>query len=153
MDLSGSQMTIATWVFFNTLSSGIDQRIISKASGSAETDHYWMLGTTESSGHVVRARIKAGGSTITVIAGSGSLATGTWYHIAVTYDGSFVRLYLDGTNVGQSAKTGVLGTNSGVSVNIGRNPNASGYFSGRIDEARIYSLALTAAEIAYLAQP
>ena len=75
----------------------------------------------------------------------------TWYHASATYDGSTMRLYLTGP-VGSVAKSGSISRSSGrVSVEIGRSPESSDYLRGAIDDVRIYSSALTPAEIAALA--
>jgi Concanavalin A-like lectin/glucanases superfamily/Bacterial Ig domain len=74
-----------------------------------------------------------------------------WYHAAATYDGSRMRLYLNGTEVGSNAKSGSLSRGRNVSVNVGRNPGGSNYLRGAIDDVRIYNSTLTQAEITALA--
>jgi hypothetical protein len=58
-----------------------------------------------------------------------------------------MRLYLNGVEVGAMAKTGALATSPTVGVNVGRNPDGSNPMHGAIDDVRIYSRALSAAEI------
>ena len=150
LDVSGSALTIAGWVRFSSFPSQADQRIVAKANGSAESAHWWMLGQINNGAQRLRFRLKAGGTTTTLVASSGNLAVNTWYHVAAVYDGSAMRLYLNGTQVGSTAKTGALNTSSSVPVSIGRNPDSYGYFSGALDDMRIYQRALSAAEIAAL---
>jgi hypothetical protein len=75
----------------------------------------------------------------------------TWVHMALVYDGSAAgnesRAYADGALVGD--QTVALNTVDTVPFRIGRWQN--NYFSGRIDELRVYSRALSLAEIQYLA--
>jgi len=150
-DISGNELTIATWVNFNSFPNNIDQRFISKANGSQAASHYWMLGhTKQGSQQRLRTRIRAGGSTATLVASSGTLATNTWYHVATTYDGATIKLYLNGVLVGSTNKTGALNTSSAVGVDIGRNPDSYGYLSGKLDDMRVYNRALTASEITTL---
>ena len=149
LDVSGSEITIAAWVRFSNLPGGVDQRIISKAVDASEQGHYWMIGQI---GNRLRFRLKAGGTTTTLIANSGDLAVNTWYHVAAVYDGSTMRLYLNGVQVGSVAKTGTLAQNASVAVNIGRNPEGLNHFSGTLDEVRIYNQSLTATEITAVMQ-
>jgi hypothetical protein len=148
MDLTGSALTMSAWVMFTAFPANSDQRILSKSSGIAEQSHYWMLSQTkQGNAQRLRFRLRTGSSTTTLIASSGDLAANTWYHAVATYDGSTMKLYLNGTLVGSTAKTGTLATSTWVSVNIGRNPDGNNYLSGAIDEVQIFNRALTQAEI------
>lgn len=72
----------------------------------------------------------------------------TWHHVAAVYDGANVTLYVDGSSDGSVAKTGNL-TTSSRNVRIGaRHTTSMGeYFTGIIDDVRIYNKALSASEI------
>ena len=65
----------------------------------------------------------------------------TWTHVAVTYDGSEIRIYFNAVEVARRFAGGNL-TATSQPVEIGAD------FHGRIDEVRIYSRALSPAEIA-----
>jgi hypothetical protein len=69
------------------------------------------------------------------------LQTGTWYHIAVTYDGANARTYINGVLENTKATTGT--------VAVGNNQPAVGgnNFAGVIDEFRILNVALSADEL------
>jgi hypothetical protein len=149
--VTGSSMTLAAWVKNSSFPSGVNQRFISKANGATEDSTYWMLGQTNNGQNRLRFRLRAGGETTTLIATTGTLPLNAWYHAAATYDGTTMRLYLNGTEVGSVAKSGNLSRGSNVAVNIGRSPEGSNYLRGAIDDVRLYSSALTAAEVAALA--
>jgi hypothetical protein len=70
----------------------------------------------------------------------------TWTHLASTYDGATLRLYLNGSQVASTATTGNIEVSGGV-LRIGGNAIWGEYFSGLIDEVRIYNRALTPAQI------
>ena len=80
-----------------------------------------------------------------------------WHHVAVTYDGAkTLALYVDGlltTNV--TTKWSVFtALNASAALNIGGVPGyAAEGFSGSISDVRVWSSALTAAQIAALSQP
>ncbi len=148
-------MTISAWIKADTLTHlrRRDARIVSKATGTATQAHYWMLSTIKlGSETALRYRLKTNASTKTLIATS-ALTTNTWIHVAAVYDGSQMRLYQDGVQVGSTSKTGTIDQNAAVSAWIGRNPGGKRPFDGLIDDVQIHSRALSASEIADLANP
>jgi len=79
------------------------------------------------------------------------LEANTWYHLAATYDGSALKAYRNGVLITtNTAPTGdpSVETNS---LKLGRHAAAEQHFSGTVDEVRVYSEALTQAQVAYLA--
>jgi hypothetical protein len=96
-------------------------------------------------------RIKTGTDdltgTTTTIDTDDPLGTGTWYLIAGTYDGSNMRLLVDGVQVHSAAKTGNLRVNA-WDIALGNSPGntSSTYTSmdGKLDEVRILSKARSA---------
>ena len=85
--------------------------------------------------------------TIRAVTGTAALAVGTWTHLAVTYDGANMRMYVNGVLVRTAARTGAIIPTDGV-LHIGGNQVWGGeFFGGLIDELRVYNRALSAAEI------
>ena len=76
-----------------------------------------------------------------------------WHHVAGTFDGSTLRLFLDGQEVATATDShGVAfgGNAVGIGADVAfdaQNPNVPNTFSGLIDEVRIYNRALTADEL------
>lgn len=157
-DVAGGALTLAAWIYPEDLTNCVasDCRILSKATGTAENDHYFMLSTIESGGSTrLRFRLKTDNSTSTLIAATGNLPEDTWVHAAAVYDGTNMHLYLDGVLVGSLGKTGSLTGNPSVPVWIGGNPPGSTErpWAGGIDEVRIYDRALSVGEIQVLPPP
>lgn len=85
--------------------------------------------------------------------GQANVNDGRWHHVAGAYDGSVARLYVDGVEDGSVETTGPIATNT-ERIYLGENAEAPGrQWSGLIDDVRIYSRALSADEIRYLADP
>jgi hypothetical protein len=85
--------------------------------------------------------------------GAAQLPLNTWTHLATTYDGTTLRIYVNGTQVGSRAQTGAIGVSTSP-LRIGGNVVWGEYFTGLIDDVRVHNRALTAAEIqALMSQP
>jgi hypothetical protein len=69
-----------------------------------------------------------------------------WSHLAVTYDNTTLRLFVNGVEVASQAMSGAMLTSTGP-LRIGGNSVWSEFFAGRIDDIRIYNRALAQAEI------
>lgn len=83
--------------------------------------------------------------------GGVDVADRQWHHVAGTYDGSNICVYIDGVKEDCLAATGSISTND-YNVSIGsdlQDPNEA--WTDFIDDVRIYDYALSAEEIMYLA--
>jgi hypothetical protein len=69
-----------------------------------------------------------------------------WSHIAFTFDGARIRLYVDGQLVDGTTADGAMPTAGQLS--IGCSKEGEQFFHGKIDEVRIYDRALSADELA-----
>jgi hypothetical protein len=88
----------------------------------------------------------APGNTATWLSGP-ALEANTWYHMAMTYDGTTAILYLDGENVGSGAGQGeIMYDNQPVRMGVLSNAIGSA-FDGFIDEVALFSEALAAEDI------
>jgi hypothetical protein len=79
-------------------------------------------------------------------AGTGALPLNTWSHLAATYDGAALRLYVNGALVRTTAYAGSIAT-SASPLRIGGNSVWPEWFKGLIDDVRVYGRALTGSEI------
>ena len=70
----------------------------------------------------------------------------TWYHIAATFDGIMLRAYRNGILVTATAAAGTPDAETGT-LKFGRHSTAAQYFTGTVDDARVYNRALTAEEL------
>jgi len=78
----------------------------------------------------------------TAAVASTALPTTTWSHVFCTYDGSNIKIYINGELKGTQAETDSIYSTSATALNIGRDSAGSGYFDGKIDEVTIHSTAL-----------
>jgi len=69
-----------------------------------------------------------------------------WYHIAMTYDGAILKMYVNGQLKNSKAVTGRLKVNT-RSVSLGSDNGVQKFFKGSIDEVLLFGKALTQTEI------
>jgi len=96
-----------------------------------------------------QVQIKDGTDPLLTFTAASSLADGAWHHLVVTYDGATsIAVYVDGAAVSSAqATSGTLATVLDLTgLEVGRD-NAAGFFNGTLDEAAIYSSALSAAKV------
>ena len=69
-----------------------------------------------------------------------------WIHVVATYNGSIMRLYLNGTQVSTRNYTGGI-ANANRPLIIGRGLGTSYQYTGDLDEFKLYNHTLTAGEV------
>jgi len=85
----------------------------------------------------------ANGTTLTF--SSTALNRSQWYHVASVYNGSILKLYINGVLVNSASATGSIPSSI---LTLGKNPSAStNFFKGKIDEVRVFNVALTDAQV------
>jgi hypothetical protein len=87
-------------------------------------------------------RSAAGESTIV---GEELFGSYQWQQVALTYDGESLRIFVDGNLIG-SAPAPELGTLESALL-VGGDPEANGYFTGGIDDVRVYRQPLSATQL------
>ncbi|MFP4053670.1 MAG: LamG-like jellyroll fold domain-containing protein [Phycisphaerae bacterium] len=147
-NIPGNQMTIMAWAKADHFSVQ-DGRIISKANGTSKNDHVWMISYEDvGSENRLRFRLSAGGSVAELEPQRARLTAGKWFFVAVTYDGSRMRIYQDGEEVASCAKSGTIKQNNNDAW-IGGNPprRRDRPWPGKIDEVAVFDKALTKKQI------
>lgn len=74
-----------------------------------------------------------------------ALNANTWYHVAATYDGAAMKIYINGALDASRSQTGSV--NSNGAFNVGYLYNTSRNFNGKVDEVRVWKRALSQTEI------
>jgi hypothetical protein len=146
--LEPPQITVAAWVR-RAGSPGDYRYIVSKGATSCYMSSYALY--TGKQGSVAFYVSSGGDYTLSDQPSRSVVWDGRWHHLVGTYDGRYVRLYVDGRQVGDGvAQPG--GIDYGL---ISRGPYIGAYrggcnlsFSGDIDTVEIYAAALSDAQIA-----
>jgi len=136
------QITVAAWIKVDKFDCEW-QAIINKGDGS------WRLQRNGAKGSIEFACTGAfvPGAQVGSLFGTVGVDDGRWHHIAGTYDGSMICLYVDGEHDVGSDADGAIEVND-YNLLIGANAEKPGRnFNGSIDDVRIYSYALSAEEV------
>ena len=140
-----NQMTVATWVTIRSIPAAWSPVV-------AKGENAWRLGNynEENRYHYgitfwQNAGYNADGVTV--------VGADEWHHVAGTFDGTNVLLYLDGVIDTSNTTEFPIGTNA-FNVAVGLNPEATDRtWDGLIDELYIYNRALSPGEVKYLSVP
>jgi hypothetical protein len=141
-----NKLSISLWAKWNGL-NGVWQGLVAKRDDWSAGDMMWLLEAGIDTGGLVFLRE---GSYPDV--GDPVLPVGEWAHVAVSFDGTIVRLYVNGGQTGSGlfsfGSDTVAHVMLGASQQDGANP-----FNGALDDVRIYSHALSVDDIQLLLQP
>ncbi|WP_436521173.1 family 43 glycosylhydrolase [Actinoplanes sp. HUAS TT8] len=145
--------TVSLWAKWNA-STTVNQWIYGLGPDS---NKYLFTSPSNGSSLLYSAITSGSWSAESKLAGSGQLPGGTWQHLAVTVDGTTAAMYLNGrklaTATGVTVRPGDLyDASKSYSGYVGRSLYAADpYFSGAVDDFRIYNTALGGAAILNLA--
>jgi CSLREA domain-containing protein len=142
---TGTQLTVDAWINPANVSTG-DASIINKRT-AANAQGYTLELTNTGSG--LDFEVTTSGGLFTATAAN-VLTANVWQHVAATYDGTTIRIYLNGIEVSTAPANGVIDSVTSDLV-IGRNIVTGATFPGLIDEVELFSRALPASEIAAIA--
>ena len=145
LDISGA-ITMAAWVRPEKLAT---QYLVKKATNGGTNGYELSL---SSAGKVfVRFNQLTSGDTFRVNSTSSYPTNGTtWMHVAATYDGTTMKVYVNGVEEGSLAGPASIVTNN-LGLGIGAQPDGVSQLQGAMDDVHLYNRALSLAEIQALA--
>lgn len=141
LDLT-NKMTLEAWVR-PTATSGW-RTVLMKENGSELAYGMYARESTNRPSGWMRVNPTSGSSQS--VGATPALTTNAWNHLATTYDGASLKLYVNGTLRATKAQTGSMYVSSGP-LKFGGNAMWGEFFAGQLDEIRVYNRALTQTEI------
>jgi phosphatidylserine/phosphatidylglycerophosphate/cardiolipin synthase-like enzyme len=145
-----TKFTATVWFKTSSSFSG-NAMIVNKGGfGSDSAGENMNYGMWFNSNEKLVAGFETSGGTDYFVVSSKVYNDGSWHYAVVTYDGSIIRLYVDGVGIGTKSTTATPETNVSYPLRIGANSNPNGninYFVGEIDEVRIWNRAVTDTEV------
>lgn len=146
-----SGLTIEAWV--NPVTSQSPQVILAKHEypgfQPSGTQSAYLLGLTNNSALFFTLTPNGSVRTNTILVTTNTLPLNQWSHVAATYDGAVMRLYLNGTLVGlRSHAGGIYPGNTPLGIGgFAVGTSSPWQFTGLLDEVSLYNRALSDTEI------
>jgi hypothetical protein len=140
-------LTLSTWINADALGF---RALIEKGEGTTTTNSYYI---NINSGGKLNLNLRQSPSIVDDITGTTTLSTGAWTHLAATYDGVNVRLYINGETELSTTTSVTSIQDTAAQFALGGIPNHAAWpFNGRMDDSAVYNRALAPQEIATLAE-
>jgi mannosyl-glycoprotein endo-beta-N-acetylglucosaminidase len=146
LQITGDQITLEAWINVIEFKSQIWQgSVIVKDFGSPNNDSGYMIRCGEDG----KVNFNLGAGTWQELNTSAdALQLNNWHHIAATYNGSDMKIYVDGDLIAEDNRPSFNIRNAPNNLLIGESPGFPGrVFNGTIDEVRIWNIARTQSQI------
>src|SRR3989344_6061027 len=143
IQLSSAGLTLMFW--FKTQAAGMatNRRLFAKGINSTDS---FMLVLTSGTDKTLAWTLASSGSTYNRTT-SIQFGNNTWYHVAVTWNGTNSTIFINGTGVSGSTAGGLTQITAFTPFIIGAAWDAGAPFNGTLDEVQLYNRTLTIAEI------
>ncbi len=139
LTLTGTEVTITGWLNARIIQ---DAHAIGIMTAGSQTGYELFVRGASSGFWAFGVGTSVGGWTETYYdVSTNGAALNQWVYLAGTYDGSNIKLYINGALAGSAPKTGNLNPSS-TDFRIGRSVGYAAYFNGLIDEVKIYNKAV-----------
>ncbi|MES2331495.1 MAG: LamG-like jellyroll fold domain-containing protein [Bacteroidota bacterium] len=138
-----NEFSIEAWIY-PTGSATVIQNVASKSSNSDNTGYKFPKTQDNWSSFAFELNINHSWITLTApIPGTG---INRWNHVAATFDGYFMRIYLNGALVAVQEVNGTVTMNSNP-LTLGNQQGRAEYYKGKVDELRFWNRAVSQCEI------
>ena len=146
LNFGTGDFSVQTWVKTSFRGGSFNDYIISKSN--VGNDAQFVL-SYNAGGTGFPSFLMSDGTTNSLASGTANLADGIFHHLAGVREGTTLRLYVDGVQVGTATTPSLVNATSANNVVIGGrdNPDFDPYFNGIIDEVQFFNRALSASEI------
>jgi PKD repeat protein len=138
-----STVTISAWINPSTIANY--PRIAGKTH-SLDDDPWVIYGLSINTNHKVLLELASPNGTRGYARSISRIPTNEWTHVAGTYDGTSVKIYINGQLEDVRSFSEPLAINS-EPFSIARSSYGANYYNGKIDDIRVYNRALNSTEI------
>ena len=114
----------------------LGQVLISQAVGAN-----WLMADSPS-GHLM-TDLKESGRSAKPLVSETVITDGNWHRVGLVFDGANRILYVDDVAVAADTQSGLAGSNGSLYIGCGKDMEQGSFFSGLIDDVRIYNRAVT----------
>lgn len=140
LDLNPTGFTISAWINSeNTNASIITKRDAGYTQGydfRILTDRRLQLSWKDGSTHSLTSAVQ--------------IPAGEWHHVAGIYDGTTLKLYIDGIEAASGNRTAPVATNESFYIGAAGKNTPVRHFQGNIDEVRVWDTDLTPTQLRFI---
>lgn len=147
LPLGTKDFTASLW-FRYTATSG-EQPLLWMGGIGTSQPQVWLRGEPASDRitGLITTRHGASAPATAFVRTTGSFNDGRWHRLALRRGGGRLTLFLDGTTVSTADVPGSVSRNSPFGVHIGQRMDSRAFFTGAIDDVRVYDRALSDDEL------
>jgi hypothetical protein len=139
-------LTLTCWVYSENCPTNLWACIVGRPLPASDSFQYAFECANTGGRSKIRARARLAGGEVLVESAT-SLDLENWHHLAMTYDGYEIRLYVNGVLEGKNPAGGVLAATD-LPLMLGAADVSQARFVGRLDEVALYDRALNSSELA-----
>ena len=126
-----SGFSVFAWV-----KGGAPGQVVISQTGSARSANWLWAGSSEG---YLATELKGGGRGSGPLVSDTIITDGAWHHIGFAWDGSSRTLYVDDVAVITDTHDQLGSLDGGLNIGAGKNLDAGSFWSGLIDDVRIYN--------------
>lgn len=127
---------------------GANQQLVAKYLTTGNQRSYRVI---VEENDAIQVWLSSNGTATVSALGATPLTVGAWYHIGVVYNGTDIRIYINGTLDSNGANNPLTYSggifDSTANFQIGVQQSGSGYVDGLVDEVAVFNKALSSTEI------
>ena len=143
LNLNPTAFTISAWIKRDALDSGIASIVSKRGSAFTQGYDFRILNTNK-----LQFYIKNGTNQIHY--SNTAIPNEEWHHVAITYDGSTVSIFIDGVLDNSAASTAPLSTTDSFFIGAAGKNAPTQFFMGNIDEVRIWDTNLSESQLRFI---
>jgi gluconolactonase len=132
LNLAYSRFSVFAWI-----KGGVPGQVVLSQAGGAN----WLC-TDPSDGNLI-TELKGPGRGAAILPSQAIITDGNWHRIGLVWDGSHRTLYLDDVAVAEDTQTNLVGSDDVLYIGTGEAMEPGTFWSGLIDDVRIYNRAVT----------
>lgn len=142
-----TKYTMSAWIYMRSQANGHSSSILSSGNWNTGNGNLCFALYSYNNGYS-NLLIPNKGSWTTSISLPNKLVLNTWYHVAITYDGTETKAYINGSYVGKSTSGGICQNSESTNLKVGAATYTPIFtLLGNISDVRIYDSVLTDSEI------
>ncbi len=144
MTTGTGQFSLSAWVRPDFVTA-MDRTILAKTVGASAQDHIWSMTFVNAS--ALRFRLRTGPTTTQLSTAPSSIFSGVWYHVVGSFDGSTMRIYLNGALMAETPASGATGFHPHAPASVAALSTGAAPFSGWIDDIRLFDRGLSQQDV------